>query len=182
MRRVAVVGTSGAGKTTAGRRLATSLGVDFVELDGIFHQPDWQPLPTDELRALVGHVASDDGWVIDGNYAAIRDLVWGRADTVVWLDLPRRVVMRRVILRTLRRVLTRQQLWNGNREPFSNLYRWDPETNIVRWAWTRYPEYAQQYSAATSDVQYAHIRFVRLTSTREVEAFLRAPVLGAHGR
>jgi adenylate kinase family enzyme len=173
MRRVALVGDSGAGKTTAGRRLATSLGVPFVELDGIYHQPRWQPLPPDELRARVCEVASSERWVVDGNYALVRDLLWDRADTVVWFDLPRRVVMRRVILRTLRRLLTRQELWNGNREPLSNLYRWDPDKNVIRWAWIKYPEYADQYAAAMVDRRYAHIRFVRLTSTGMVDDFLR---------
>ncbi len=87
---------------------------------------------------MVEAVAGDD-WVVDGNYGAVRDLVWERADTVVWLDLPRRVVMRRVAIRTIRRALTREELWNGNREPLTNFYRWDPERNIIRWAGSRTP-------------------------------------------
>jgi adenylate kinase family enzyme len=103
MQRVSLVGVSGAGKTTVGRKLAASLGVPFVELDAIFHQPDWVELPRDDFREQVSAALAAPGWVVDGNYSAVRDLVWDQADTVVWLDLPRRLVMRRVILRTLRR-------------------------------------------------------------------------------
>src|ERR1700749_1481473 len=99
VRRVSVVGCSGSGKSTVGRRLARDLSVPYIELDSIFHQPGWVPLPRDEFRRR-----------------GAKPLVWDRADTVVWLDLPRRTVMRQVIWRTLRRVAFRAELWNGNRE------------------------------------------------------------------
>jgi adenylate kinase family enzyme len=172
MQRVSVVGSSGSGKTTVGRRLATSLGVPFVELDSIFHQPNWRELPRDVFRARVGEVITREAWVVDGNYGAVRDLVWQRADTVVWLDLPRSVVMRRVALRTLRRAITREQLWNGNREPLSNLYRFDPEQNIIADVWMRYSEGVRRYRAAMRDPTLGHLHFVRLASQREVDAFL----------
>lgn len=172
MRRVAVVGSPGSGKSTVSRRLATRLDVEAVELDGIFHQPGWTALPADEFRERVAGIVATDGWVIDGNYSAVQDMVWAAADTVVWLDLPRPVVMRRVTARTLRRVLTREQLWNGNREPWTNLYHRDPMRNIVRYAWMKHAEYVRKYAAAMADPSNEHLAFVRLRSPREVEAFL----------
>jgi adenylate kinase family enzyme len=172
VRRVAVVGVSGSGKTTVGRRLAGSLEVPFVELDSIFHQPRWTELPSDEFRKRVGEALTADGWVVDGNYSDVRDLVWQRAETVVWLDLPRRLVMRRIIQRTVRRAITREVLWNGNREPFSNFFRLDPDKNIIRWAWVKHPEYVERYAAAMHDATLAHIRFVRLRSQKEIDSFV----------
>lgn len=172
MRRVSVVGVPGSGKTTVGRRLAGSMGVPFVELDSIFHQPGWGELPRDEFRRRVREALRAEAWVVDGNYAAVRDLVWERADTVVWLDLPRPLVMRRIILRTIRRAFTRERLWNNNREPLTNFYRLDPEKNVIRWAWVKYDEYVERYSAAMHDTAYAHLRFVRLGTEQEVDAFL----------
>jgi adenylate kinase family enzyme len=172
MRRVSIVGVPGSGKTTIGRRLAAALDVPFVELDAIFHQPDWADLPCDAFRARVREVLDTDGWVIDGNYSAVQDLVWQRADTVVWLDLPRHVVMQRVMLRTLRRAITRERLWNGNREPLTNFSRLDPEKNIIRWTWVKHPEYVERYAAAARDSANAHLRFVRLASAAEVDAFV----------
>jgi adenylate kinase family enzyme len=174
MQRVSVVGVSGVGKTTVGRKLATALGVAFVELDAIFHQPDWVELPRDAFRERVHAALAAPGWVVDGNYSMVRDLVWDRADTVVWRDLPRRLVMRRVILRTLRRVVTREALWNDNREPLTNFYRLDPEKNIIRWAWVRYATYVERYEAAMADPAYDGLRFVRLRTPHEVDGFLAA--------
>src|SRR5262249_28729574 len=114
--RVAVVGSSGSGKTTMGRAIAARLGLDFVELDSIFHQPGWTELPDDEFRARVRAVVDRDAWVIDGNYGVVRPLVLERATTVVWLDYSRPRVMQQVIRRSVARGLTRQELWNGNRE------------------------------------------------------------------
>lgn len=164
VRRVSVVGNSGSGKTTLGGALAARLGVPFVELDAIFHQPNWTPLPREEFRARVGELLAGDGWVVDGNYSAVRDLVWERADTVVWLDLPRAAVMRQLLLRTLGRMVTRRELWNGNRESLGNLVRLDPEESILRWAWTKHASYASRYSAAAGDPALAHLRFVRIRS------------------
>jgi adenylate kinase family enzyme len=171
VKRVSVVGNSGAGKTTLGRELAAALGVPFVELDSIFHQPGWQELPDDEYRAAVAARVADDAWVVDGNYSTVQDLVWARIDTVVWIDLPRALVMRQVVLRTLRRVLTREELWNGNREPFGNLWRIDPHRSIIRWAWTAHRRNHERYARAMTDPAWAHLRFVVLKSRRDVDAF-----------
>lgn len=172
MRRISIVGVPGSGKTTIGRQLAASLDVPFVELDAIFHQPGWEALPRDLFRERVSEALDAGGWVVDGNYSAVKDLVWQRADTVVWLDLPRRTVMRRVILRTLRRSITRQSLWNGNREPLTNFYRLDPEKNIIRWTWVKHPEYAERYGAAMHDAEHGHLRFVRLGTQDDIDTFL----------
>ena len=175
MRRVAIIASaSGNGKTTLGRRLAERLDVPFVELDAMFHLPGWEELPRDEFRSQVASVVEGDGWVVDGNYSVVRDLVWDRADTVVWLDLPRRLVMRRVILRTLRRAVTREALWNGNREPLTNFYRLDPQENIIRWTWVRYATYFERFEAAVHDPANDRLRFIRLRTPQEIDAFLAA--------
>jgi len=167
-----VVGNSGSGKSTLAAALATRLGVPHVELDSIYHQPGWTPLPRDTFRARVGALVAGDRWVIDGNYTAVRDLVWGRADTVVWIDLSRPVVMRRVIGRTLRRAALRQELWNGNREPWSNWLTLDPERSIIMWSWTQHAKYRVRYAEAMGDPALAHLTFVRLRCPAEVTAFL----------
>jgi len=179
VRRVSVVGTSGSGKSTLARELAGILGVPHLELDAVHHQPGWAPLPTDEFRRIVAARAAAGGWVIDGNYGRVRDLVWARADTVVWLDLPKRTVMRQVVWRTLRRVALRRELWNGNRERWRNFLTWNPEQSVISWAWHKHAPDHAKYAAAAASPASAHLRFIRLTSRRDVARFLADARSGA---
>ena len=175
MRRVSVVGTSGSGKSTVASALAAALGADVLELDSVFHQPNWVPLPTSEFRRRVAAVTAGERWVIDGNYSSkVGDVVWARADTVVWLDLPRRTVMRRILWRTLRRVAGRAELWNGNREHWRNFFTLDKEESVIAWAWQTHAANRVKYEAAMADPANGHLRFVRLTSPAAVRGFLRA--------
>jgi adenylate kinase family enzyme len=152
--------------------LARALGAIHVELDSIYHQPGWTPLSDDEFRARVATATEPETWVVDGNYSVIRDITWSRADTVVWFDLPFSTVMARTILRTVRRVFTREELWNGNREPLSNLWSFKPEKSIIAWTATRHTVYRRRYRAAELDPRWIGLHFVRLRSHAEADAFL----------
>ena len=110
--------------------------------------------------------------MVDGNYATVQGIVWDRADTVVWFDLPYATVMARTIRRTVRRTLTRQELWNGNREPFSNLWSLNPEKSIIAWAATRHRVYRRRYGDAEHDPRWAWLRFVRLRSQADADGLL----------
>ena len=118
VKRVAILATaSGCGKTTFGRALAAALEVPFVELDAIHWQAGWTEIDGAELRRRVEPLVALDAWVIDGSYRGkLGNLVLKNADLVVWLDLPRRVWLTRLLRRSARRVVRREELWNGNRE------------------------------------------------------------------
>jgi adenylate kinase family enzyme len=177
VRRVSVVGNSGAGKSTLARQLAAMLGVPHLELDSVFHQPRWEPLPLDEFRRVVAAWAAKDGWVIDGNYSSrVQPIIWECADTVIWLDLPKLTVMQQVIRRTVRRAVTKQELWNGNREPLSNFVSLDPEKSIIAWAWLNHARYRAEYGAAATDPGNPHLSFIHLNSRGVVDRFLADPV------
>jgi adenylate kinase family enzyme len=120
MQRVSVVGTSCSGKTTIARRIADHYQIPHIELDKVFWQPNWTPLPLDQYRSAVEALAAGDEWVIDGNYGKVRDLVWARTTDVVWMNLPLVTILWRVIKRTAHRVVTREELYAGNRETFRN--------------------------------------------------------------
>jgi adenylate kinase family enzyme len=167
-----VVGTSGSGKSTLARELAAIMGVSYLELDSVNHQPGWEPLSTDEFRRIVAAKAAGDGWVIDGGYSTVLPLVWTRADTVAWLDLPKRTVMRQITWRSLRRVAGRQELWNGNRERWRNFFSWNPEQSVISWAWHTHARVRARYATAAADPANAHLRFVRLAGRRDAARFL----------
>ena len=124
MRRIAIVSTaSGSGATTLGLELARRLDVPFHELDALHFGPDWTEATPEELRARVEPLLAEPGWVADGGYwGKIGDLVLERADVVVWLDLPRRVWLPRLLRRTIRRIVRREVLWSGNRETLRNAF------------------------------------------------------------
>ena len=176
MQRFSVVGSSGSGKTTTARAIADKLAYPRLELDSVFHLPDWEPLPDTEFRVIAREFTGQDQWVVDGNYTShgVLDLVWEKADTVVWLDLPKRTVMQRVMRRTVRRAVKQEELWNGNREPWSNFTKWDHEDNIVRWAWTRFDGTRDNYERRMIDPLYAHLDFIRLRSRSDVADFIKS--------
>lgn len=166
------MGASGAGKTTVAARAAAALGVPHRELDAFHHLPGWQERPTSEFRSEVARLVAEPAWVIDGNYSKARDIVWGRADTVVFLDLPRWRVMAQLIPRTLSRVITGAELWHGNRERWTNLVSAQPEENILLWSWTTHHKQRERWEAAMDDPTWAHIAFVRICSRSESRSWL----------
>ena len=140
-----------------------------VELDGLFHGPDWVTRPS--FVADVDAATTSDGWVVDGNYADVRDLLWARADTFVWLDLPRTTTARRAVLRTAGRVLTRAQLWNGNRERLRTVLR---ASHPIRWTWQTHARHRAAYEARLADPTWAHLQVVRLRSGDQARAWVSA--------
>ena len=171
-----IVGNSGTGKTTLARELAERLDLTHIELDALFHQANWEPTPPDEFQAKI-HAAmaladrETDGWTMCGNYRSASGRIGQLgADTIIWLDMPRWLIMRRVTARTLRRVFTRETLWNGNREAFTDFLRWDPNVNLIRWAWTKYDSYREQGLTAMADGTWAHAAVHHLRSPADVEA------------
>jgi hypothetical protein len=159
--------------------VARVLNGAHVELDAIYHQPGWTELPEEEFRSRVDLAVASDCWVVDGNYSAVHEAIWTKADTVVWFDLPLPLVLSRTIRRTVRRVVTREELWNGNREPFSNLWSFKPEKSIIAWAATRHGAYRRRYLAAEQDPRWSGLHFVRLRSQGEADAFLADVTSGA---
>ena len=167
MRRVAVIASaSGNGKTTLGRALAGRLGVRFVELDALVHGPDWAETPDEELRAVVEPIVLSDGWVIDGTYRTkLGNLVLDAADTIVWLDLPLRVWLTRLLRRTGRRLTGRERLWNDNRETLRNAF-WGRQS-LFAFAFRTHFQRRRDWPA-----ELAHYPVVRLRSVADIERWL----------
>ena len=176
MQRVSVVGNSGSGKTRLAGELARLLDAQHTELDGLFHLEGWESLAPEIFLASVLNIVMEERWVVDGNYRAVvvDGPVWKYADTVIWLDLPRPLVMAQIFRRTLERVFLRKKLWNGNRESFQSLFSWNPEKSIIRWSWTQHSEYRRRYEVAMTSSEFEHLQFIRLKNRREIRALTSA--------
>ena len=170
-RRVAVMGPSGSGKTTFAKALAARLQVPHIELDALYWDPNWTQVDNDTFRARVESATATDGWVADGNYSRSQDIVLGRADTVVWLDLPLRTCLARILRRTARRVRTQEELWSGNREAWRlQLGR----NSLVWWLVTTHREKRRRYEELFFGPApaFAHLRVWRFRSAAEAAAWL----------
>jgi adenylate kinase family enzyme len=171
--RVLVAGVTGSGKTTLSKRVAALWGLRHVEIDALFHGPDWTPRPEflDDVRAF----ACEERWVTEWQYTSkgTDDILAPRADLVLWLDYPYRVVRTRLLRRTISRSILRTKMWNGNVEkPIWKMFRGKPEENLLAWQtatlhkWTeRMPGYAERFP---------HLTIVRLRHPRETVRWLRA--------
>jgi adenylate kinase family enzyme len=172
VKRVAVIGGSCTGKTTVSRELAQRLGVSHIELDALHHDPGWQEASADVFLARVDAAlaAAAGGWVADGNYhGKLGTFVLERADTVVFLDLPLRTALRRALWRTLRRSVTREELWNGNRESLRIAFSRD---SIVWWVIKRHGTHRRKWPPRLAPL--THLQVVRLRSPREVREWLQS--------
>ncbi|MGC0366109.1 adenylate kinase family enzyme [Rhodococcus sp. 27YEA15] len=166
-RKVLIAGTSGSGKTTLAGRVGAVLGIEHIELDGLFHGPSWTPLENfeDEVRRF----SSGSEWVTEWQYSAVRALLAERADLMVWLDLPKWKVMSQLIIRTVRRRARREVLFNGNIEPPLHTILHDPG-HVVRWGWRTDSHNAERMATLAVDVPALPI--VVLRTRGDIENFL----------
>ena len=169
-RRIHVVGTTGSGKTTLAQRLAQLLGIPHIELDALHWGPNWTLPMVEEFRERVAEALGGDHWVVDGNYGKVRDIVWARADAVVWLDYALPVIMGRLLWRTIRRGVTREELWSGNRERLWNHFF--SRDSLLLWALQTYPRRRREYPMLLAKPEYAHLAVVRLRSPRATKDWL----------
>lgn len=170
LERVVVIGTSCSGKTTLARALANRWNVPHIELDALHWQPYWTPRPLAEFRALTEAAITAERWVLDGNYGKVRDIVWGRATTVIWLNYPFHVVFGRALSRTVKRVLFREELYSGNRETFRLAFL--SRESILWWVITTYHRRRREYPALFKQPNYAHLKVIELHAPAEVRRLI----------
>ncbi len=169
MQRISVVGTTGSGKTTLARQISQSLAIPHVELDYLYWEPNWVEVANDIFRQRVQESLVSNSWIVDGNYSPVRDIVWGKADTVVWLDYPFSVIMSRIVRRTIHRVVTQQEVCNGNRETWQTTFSRD---SIILWALRTYKQRRKKYPLLFKQPEYAHLQIVHLQSPQDTRDWL----------
>ena len=169
MNRVVVVGVTGVGKSTFAERLAERLDARFIELDALYWQPEWTPAPADRFESDVDVATSAERWVSAGGYQAVNHLTWGRADTMVWLHYSFPRVLWQLTKRTTRRVVRREELWNGNKERFAHaflskdsLFIW-----LLKTYWSRPARYEERLEA-----DFTHLTVHKFRHPRQTEAWL----------
>jgi adenylate kinase family enzyme len=168
MARVVVIGTSCAGKTTFAQSLARILIFPHIELDALHWLPDWTERSIDEFRTLTARALPQDCWVIDGNYTI--DLTWSRATTVIWLNYSFPIVLWRALTRTLRRAVTREVLFAGNRESLRMAFL--SRESILWWVVTTFHRRRKHYRALFDARTSSHLTYVEFRNPTEAQFFL----------
>ena len=170
--RIVVVGPTGGGKTVFARELARRLGYPCVELDELYWGPNWTAKPEDEFRRLVAIAASAPRWVADGNYSRLRDVLWPRATTIVWLNYGFATVLYRAVRRTLGRAVSREPLWHGNKESVRRAFF--SRESILLWVIATFHRRREQLQALRASGKYSHLAWVELRRPSDDRPFLRS--------
>lgn len=183
MNRVSVVGSTGSGKTTFGRELARRLGVSFVELDALNWGPNWTMVPVGVFKERVARAAEGDAWVIDGNYSGrgARDLVWPRADTLIWLDPPLGAIFVRLFRRAVHRSRSGEELWpdTGNRETLRNQFL--SRDSLFWWALKTHFRRRRDLPIILARPEFSHLKVHRFRRPADAAAWLdRQPATAGH--
>jgi len=168
--RITVVGNCGSGKTTLAKAIARRRGVPYVSIDEALWLPNWVLREADEVQKRLTDAMADDTWVSDGNLGSRSHFVLPLLDTVIWLDYPKHLVMRRLVARTVRRAWTKEVLFSGNREGWRHSFA--SKESILPFAWSTHDLYRRRYEALFADPRYAHLTRIRLTYPRQAEALL----------
>ena len=162
-KRYVVVGTSGSGKSTLAGELAHQFGYPHVELDDINWLLGWKMRTDEEFRRLVDQESSKPDWIIDGNYTKSRDIVWPRADAIIWLDLPFRVVMSRIIWRSFWRGLEGRVMWGGCKASLKRGFL--SRDSVVLWAARTWKMRRETYGEILYNQSNEHLDIFRVTSS-----------------
>lgn len=167
-KKILVVGANGSGKTTFAQKLSQILSINHHELDNIYWKPDWQESKNEEFRSKVDEITLSPSWIIDGNYPRNQDLTIGRAETIVWLDVPYFKMLYRITKRSIHRILTQKPLWHDNRESFRKLFSKD---SIILFAMRTYGTKKSKYKRIINGNEFSDKNWVRIKNRSDEKKF-----------
>ena len=169
--RINFVGKTGSGKTTMAARLAAQIDAPHIELDALNWGPNWTPVPRPRFEQAVRDALTVPRWVVDGNYSSVRSVIMPALQLMVWLDYPLPVSYWRLTRRGLRRIVTRENLWqSGNREHARSMFA--SRDSLYVWAYKSHRTHRLRYPAVVNHPDWAHVALVRLRSPAAAERWL----------
>lgn len=171
MKKIIIIVTSGSGKSTLAKDLISKLGYDYIALDALFWKAHWTQSTDEEFFEKIEKSIDQDTWIIDGNYARTSPITWSQADTLIWIDLSYWQSIYQVIKRSIRRIITRENLCGveGNRETLRITLGKD---SVIRWAMQTYHRNREKYLERIKPFEYTHIKFIHLKSRKMIREFL----------
>ena len=172
-KRIVVIGTTGSGKSTLAEKLADQFSLPFIELDALHWEPDWKEAPDDDFRERVAFATQAPAWIVAGNYHVVRDLVWPRAEAVIWLDYPLLVILMQLLRRTFKRWWTKELLWGKNREPFWIHFKLWSKESLIHWLFLTYWRRKRETPGLLALPEHNHLTLIHLRRPQEAEQWLK---------
>ena len=172
MKRINIIGTSGSGKSTIGKKLAATLGYPYFQMDALFWKPNWTESCDKDFFASVAEATANPAWVLDGNYTRTQHIKWENVDTVIWIDYSFTRTFYQALKRAITRIVESKELWEGtgNTESFKKTFM--SRESILIWTIKTYKNNKVRYEAMMYSKEFQHIKFVRLQSPKAAEAFI----------
>lgn len=169
-KRIIVIGTTSSGKSTLAKQLAEKMNFNFIDLDALHWEPNWQEAETDVFLARVQKAIEAQAWVLAGNYSVTRNLTWNRAQLIIWLDYPFHIVFWRLLTRTIWRITSQEELWNGNRERLSTQLKIWSQDSIIHWLFKTYWRRKRETPILLS--QYKHLKVIHFKHPKEAQEWI----------
>lgn len=171
-KRAVVIGVTGSGKSTLAENLANRFSLDYIELDALHWEPNWQGAPLEVFRARVENATQADTWIVAGNYHVVRDLIWPKAEAILWLDYPLGIVFWQLTRRNFQRWWTQELLWGSNREPFWVHFKFWSTDSLYHWLFKTYWRRKREIPMLLSQPEFQHLHLIRFGHPKETQAWL----------
>jgi adenylate kinase family enzyme len=173
-KRVIVIGVTSSGKSTLAERLARRFDLNYIELDALYWEPNWQAAPLEIFRARVEKATQAKKWVTAGNYRVVRNLIWPKAEAVIWLDYSLGRVLWQMTRRNFTRWWTRELLWGTNYEPLWTHFKFWSKESLYNWLFQTYWRRKRECPTLLAQPEHQHLKLIRFTHPNETEEWLKS--------
>ena len=172
---ITIVGSTCSGKTTLAKHFSRFLKIPHIELDAIYWGPNWTAKPFPKFREIVEEITTRDSWIVEGNYMSVQDIVLSKAELVIWLNYSFPVVFYRALSRTVRRMITQEEIFSGNKEKFFEQFF--TKDSLLYWVIKTYKKKKDNMKFIFDNDIYSNAKKIELTKTREIREFLNSFLL-----
>ncbi len=171
--RIVIIGVTSSGKSTLAENLAKRFDLNFIELDALHWEPNWQEAQLEAFRLRVEKAIQAEKWVVAGNYHIVRDLIWPQAEAIIWLDYPFLTVLWQLTRRTFKRWWTQELLWGTNREPLLRHFKLWSQDSLFHWLFKTYCRRKREIPMLLSEPENGHLKLIRFKHPRETQKWLQ---------
>jgi adenylate kinase family enzyme len=178
-KRIVIVGTTSSGKSTLAEKLAGKLGYDFIELDALHWEPSWEEAPLVIFRERVEKTTQAESWVVAGNYRVVRDLIWAKAEAVIWLDYSLWRIFWQLTRRTFARWWKHEHLWGTNYEDLSKHFKLWSQESLFHWLFKTYWRRKREYPMLFAMPEYQNLKLFHFKRPHETNNWLNG-IQGTH--